>query len=43
MGMGSMAEVKELDARTVLQALNYEVFCDDWERTYWELNKREHS
>lgn len=34
-----MAEVRELDARTVLQALEYEGFCNDYERTYLELNK----
>ena len=40
--MGSYAEVVKLDARTVLQALNYEVFCNDYEATQWELNKSEH-
>jgi hypothetical protein len=31
-GYGSLAEVQEMDARTVLQALNYEKFCADYER-----------
>lgn len=39
MGLGSLREVKELDARTVLQALNYEKFCADYEAAYMELNK----
>lgn len=34
-----MREVRELDARTVLQAIEYEKFCSDYERTYLELNK----
>jgi len=38
-GYGSIAEVRELDARTVLQALNYEKFIDDFERAYLEINK----
>lgn len=38
-GLGSLNEVREFDARTVLQALNYEQFCDDYEAAYVELNK----
>ena len=38
-GLGSLAEVREMDARTVIQALHYESFCDDYERAHWELNK----
>lgn len=38
-GYGSIQEVRELDARTVLQALNYEKFSDDFERAFMELNK----
>jgi len=38
-GLGSLAEVKELNARTVLQALNYEKFCSDYETAYLELNR----
>lgn len=39
MGMGSFSEVVELDVRTVLQALNYETFCNDYEFAWMELNK----
>lgn len=28
-----------MDARTVLQALNYEKFCSDYEMAYMELNR----
>jgi hypothetical protein len=38
-GLGSLNEVREFDARTVLQALFYEGFCDDYEKAFWELNK----
>jgi hypothetical protein len=38
-GYGSLREVQEFDARTVLQALNYEGFCNDYESAYVELNK----
>ncbi len=38
-GMGSLAEVREMDARTVLQALSYEKFCADYEAAYMEINK----
>jgi hypothetical protein len=34
-----MVEARTLDARTVLQALNYEKFCDDYEAAFMELNK----
>lgn len=40
LGFGSFDQVRELDARTVLQALNYEKFCDDFDRAYGELNKK---
>lgn len=42
MGLGSLQEVRELDARVVLQAFNYQKFKGDYERSYLELN-REHS
>jgi hypothetical protein len=35
----SVNEAKELDARTVLQALHYEKFLADYETAYVELNK----
>lgn len=35
----SIKEAAELDARTVLQALNYEKFINDYEIAYMELNK----
>jgi hypothetical protein len=35
----SVVEARELDARTVLQALAYEGFCADYEMAYMELNK----
>jgi hypothetical protein len=38
-GYGSLKEVKEMTAREVLQALNYEVFLSDYERAYFELNR----
>jgi hypothetical protein len=38
-GYGSLNEVRELDARTVLQALNFEKFTGDYEAAYLELNK----
>jgi hypothetical protein len=38
---GSVAEAKEMDVRTVLQALAYESFCNDWEAMFWQLNNRE--
>lgn len=38
-GYGTLKEVRELDARTVLQALNYEKFCGDYEAAFVELNK----
>jgi hypothetical protein len=31
--------VKEMDSRTVLQALYYEKFCDDFEKAYLEINR----
>ena len=40
LGYGSYNEVKELNARVVLQALNYENFCGDYEMAFLELNKR---
>lgn len=36
----SVEEARLLDARTVLQALNYEKFVDEYESTYMELNSR---
>lgn len=35
----SINEARELDARTVLQALAYETFLVDYERAFFELNK----
>ena len=39
LGYGSLREVERLDVRTVLQALNYEKFCNDYEAAYIEMNK----
>lgn len=39
-GYGSYSEVTELDAETVLQALHYEKFLNDYERAAVELNKK---
>ncbi len=41
--MGSFEEVKKLDARTVLQRLNYEQYKSEYEEEYMEMNKNEHS
>jgi len=38
-GYGSLPEVKEMNAREVLQALNLEKFQSDYEGAYMELNK----
>jgi len=39
LGFGSYNEVIELDARVVLQALNYEDFISDYESAYMEMHK----
>ena len=39
LGYGSYNEVVELDARVVIQALNYEKFCDDYESAYLEMRR----
>jgi len=38
-GYGSVNEIEKWDARKVLQALAYEVFCSDYEAAWLELNK----
>jgi len=38
-GFGSYEEVRKLDARVVLQALNFMKFKTDYERAYMEINK----
>lgn len=38
-GYGTIREVKEMDAREVLQAIHYEAFCDHYETAYMEMNK----
>lgn len=35
----SVKEAMTYDARTVLQALEYDNFCNDYETAYYELNK----
>jgi len=40
-GYGSVNEIAEWDAKTVLQALNYENFVNDYELAYYELNKED--
>jgi hypothetical protein len=41
-GYGSVNEIEEWDARKVLQALEYEKYCDDYDSAWLEMN-REHS
>lgn len=39
-GYGTVRQVRyEMDAREVLQALYYEIFCSEYEEAYMELNK----
>ena len=38
-GYGFVNEIEQWDARKILQALNYEKFCDDYESAFVELNK----
>ena len=38
-GYGSVSELMEMPARTIMQALHYENFCSDYESEYMELNK----
>jgi hypothetical protein len=38
-GYGTLAEVKVMNAREVLQALSYEKFCSDYELAYLEINR----
>ena len=38
-GYGSYEEVKKMNAREVLQAINYEKFCVDYENSYLEINR----
>lgn len=38
-GYGTLKEVEEMDARKVLQALNYEKFVADYEAAFVEINK----
>jgi hypothetical protein len=35
----SVAEAATMDARTVLQALNYDTFCSDYESAFLEMNR----
>ena len=37
-GYGSLQEVQQLDARVVLQALNYEKFLKEYEEAYMEMS-----
>jgi hypothetical protein len=39
-GYGSISQVKEMTAREVIQALNYESFLGDFEKAYLELNEK---
>jgi hypothetical protein len=34
----SVKEASEMDARSVIQALHYENFCNDWEEQFLKLN-----
>lgn len=38
-GYGSVREIEQWDARKVIQAINYEKFCGDYEAAYMEVNK----
>jgi len=38
-GYGSVNEIKEWNAREVIQALYYEKFVSDYEAAYLEINK----
>lgn len=38
-GYGSVNEIEQWDARRVLQALNFEKFCFDFDSAYMELNR----
>lgn len=38
-GYGTVAEIKEWNAREVLQAIHYEEFQADYENTYVEMNR----
>lgn len=40
-GYGTLKEVKEMNARTVLQILNFEKFNNDYESAYMEMCKHE--
>jgi hypothetical protein len=42
-GYGTLEEVQEFDARTVLQALYYEEFLSNRDSAFIELNKRDKS
>jgi hypothetical protein len=39
LGFGTLNEVKEMNAREVLQTLNYEKFLNDYEVAFCEVNK----
>lgn len=41
-GYGSLNEVMEMDARKIIQLINYEQYCSDYESAWMELN-RDHS
>ena len=38
-GYGSLNEVREFDAKTVIETLNYEKFLGDYEEAFLELNR----
>lgn len=39
LGYGDLEQVRKMNAREVLQALDYERFCSQYETAYLELNK----
>lgn len=39
LGYGSLNQVKEMNAREVIQALNYDRFLSDYEGAYLEMHK----
>jgi hypothetical protein len=39
-GFGSLAEVRQMDAREVLQAMNYVKFNSEFEDAYLEMSRK---
>lgn len=43
LGYGTLIQVREMNAREVLQALHYEDFLAEYEAAFYDLNKRRDS